>query len=48
MLKKVYKFVPQDAAADEKPDADGLTKSMLEFSWERDVEVLVSDVSRCR
>ena len=38
VLKKEYKFVPPAAAADEKPDADGITDSMLEFSWERDVQ----------
>ncbi|KAF7789201.1 hypothetical protein EIP86_000140 [Pleurotus ostreatoroseus] len=38
VLKKEYKFIPPPAAADEKPDADGVTQSMLEFSWERDVE----------
>jgi hypothetical protein len=41
-LKKEYKFVPPAAAADEKPDADGITDSMLEFSWERDVQASVS------
>jgi template-activating factor I len=38
VLKKEYKWVPPPAVADEKPDADGLTKSMLDFSWERDVK----------
>ncbi|KAG5648226.1 hypothetical protein DXG03_006183 [Asterophora parasitica] len=37
VLKKEFKYVPPPAAADEKPDADGITDSMLEFSWERDV-----------
>ncbi|KAI0274858.1 hypothetical protein BC834DRAFT_850042 [Gloeopeniophorella convolvens] len=37
VLKKEYKFEPSNAAADEQPDADGITPSMLEFSWERDV-----------
>lgn len=44
MLKKVYKFVPSNAAADEKPDEDGLTPSMEDFSWERDVIVEVSEL----
>ncbi|KAG5728575.1 Protein SET [Termitomyces sp. T112] len=37
VLKKEFKHVPPPAAADEKPDEDGVTDSMLEFSWERDV-----------
>ncbi|KAG6814014.1 hypothetical protein H0H92_003864 [Tricholoma furcatifolium] len=37
VLKKEFKFVPPPAAADEKPDEDGITESMLEFSWDRDV-----------
>lgn len=47
VLKKVYKFVPSNAAADEKPDADGLTPSMEDFSWERDVVIEVSGPVRC-
>jgi len=37
VLKKEYKFEPSNAAKDEEPDADGITPSMLDFSWERDV-----------
>ncbi|RDB29109.1 Protein SET [Hypsizygus marmoreus] len=37
VLKKEFKYVPPPAAADEKADEDGITDSMLEFSWERDV-----------
>jgi template-activating factor I len=37
VLKKEFKYVPPPAAAQDKPDADGITESMLEFSWERDV-----------
>ncbi|KAF5377639.1 hypothetical protein D9615_005127 [Tricholomella constricta] len=37
VLKKEFKYVAPPAAADEKPDEDGVTESMLEFSWERDV-----------
>ncbi|KAG6889373.1 hypothetical protein C0995_001438 [Termitomyces sp. Mi166 len=37
VLKKEFKYVPPPAAAGEKPDEDGITDSMLEFSWERDV-----------
>ncbi|KAK7058334.1 hypothetical protein VNI00_001965 [Paramarasmius palmivorus] len=38
VLKKEYKYIPPPAAADEKPDEDGITPSMLDFSWERDVK----------
>ncbi|CAL1696349.1 unnamed protein product [Somion occarium] len=38
ILKKEYKYVPPPAAAEDKPDADGITEAMLEFSWERDVD----------
>ncbi|KAE9410697.1 hypothetical protein BT96DRAFT_870417 [Gymnopus androsaceus JB14] len=38
VLTKEYKWVAPPAAADEKPDADGLTESMLDFSWDRDVK----------
>jgi len=38
VLKKEYKYLPPPAAADEKPDADGIIPSMFDFSWERDVE----------
>lgn len=39
VLKKEYKYMPPPTAADEKPDEDGITRSMLEFSWERDVKI---------
>jgi len=38
VLKKEFKHMPGPAAADDKPDADGITESMLDFSWERDVQ----------
>ncbi|KAJ8596512.1 hypothetical protein M405DRAFT_152033 [Rhizopogon salebrosus TDB-379] len=38
VLKKEYKYVPPPAASDEQPDADGITDSMLDFSWIRDVQ----------
>ncbi|KZT06318.1 uncharacterized protein LAESUDRAFT_726148 [Laetiporus sulphureus 93-53] len=38
VLKKEYRYMPHPAAEDNQPDADGITQSMLEFSWERDVE----------
>lgn len=41
VLKKEYKYLAPPAAADEKPDADGITESMLEFSWQRDIQASV-------
>ena len=41
MLKKVYKYIAPPSAKDEKPDEDGITESMLEFDWDRDVETEV-------
>lgn len=38
VLTKEFKYVPPPAAANEKPDEEGITASMLDFSWERDVE----------
>lgn len=38
VVKKVYKYVAPPAAKDEKPDEDGITQSMIEFDWERDIE----------
>ncbi|KIM85488.1 hypothetical protein PILCRDRAFT_817515 [Piloderma croceum F 1598] len=45
VLKKEFKYVPPPAAAQDKPDADGITESMLEFSWERDVVPSASKIS---
>jgi template-activating factor I len=44
-LKKEYKYIAPPAAAGESPDADGITDSMLDFSWERDVVASVSSIS---
>ena len=38
VLKKEYKYIPPPAASSEQPDEDGITETMLDFSWERDVE----------
>ena len=46
VLKKEYKYVPPPVETNEKPDADGITESMLEFSWERDVQPQVSGERR--
>ncbi|KDQ54794.1 hypothetical protein JAAARDRAFT_37898 [Jaapia argillacea MUCL 33604] len=37
VLVKDYQYVPSPASASDAPDADGITPSMLDFSWERDV-----------
>lgn len=42
VLKKAFKYVPPEGAADETPGEDGLTDSMIDFNWERDVESKVS------
>ncbi|KAF8971429.1 hypothetical protein BDZ97DRAFT_1913911 [Flammula alnicola] len=39
VLKKEYKYVPPPAAENEKPDENGITESMLDFSWDRDVQI---------
>ncbi|KAF8649869.1 hypothetical protein AX16_005631 [Volvariella volvacea WC 439] len=39
VLKKEYNYITPLAAATEKPDEDGIAPYMLEFSWERDVEI---------
>lgn len=41
MLKKEYKYIPVSTSSNEKADEDGIVDSMLEFSWERDVEAKV-------
>ncbi|PPQ62783.1 hypothetical protein CVT24_000477 [Panaeolus cyanescens] len=38
VLKKEYKYIPPPAADSDTPDENGITQSMLDFSWERDVE----------
>jgi template-activating factor I len=38
VLKKEYKFNMQATDASDKPDENGITDAMLEFSWDRDVE----------
>lgn len=37
VLKKEFKFVPPPSAVDDKPDENGITESMVDFSWERDI-----------
>ncbi|OJT04763.1 Nucleosome assembly protein 1-like 4 [Trametes pubescens] len=38
VLKKEYKYLAPPVEGDDKPDADGITETMVEFSWERDVQ----------
>jgi template-activating factor I len=38
VLKKEYKFAPLPEAANQSPDEDGITPSMLDFSWEHNVK----------
>ncbi|KAH7929385.1 hypothetical protein BV22DRAFT_1029631 [Leucogyrophana mollusca] len=45
VLKKEYKYIPPPAASDETADADGITPSMLDFSWERDVQPSATKIS---
>lgn len=40
MLKKEYKYNAPNVE-DDKPDEHGITETMLDFSWERDVEATV-------
>jgi len=37
VLRKEYRYIAPDGADSETPDADGITPSMLDFDWERDV-----------
>ena len=41
-MKKEYKYVPAHPAESDVPDENGITDSMLDFSWDRDVELSVS------
>lgn len=45
VLKKEYKYVqPAAAAKNETPDENGITDTMVDFSWERDIEAQVRSV----
>ena len=46
VLKKECKLVPPPVEMDDKADEDGITDSMLEFSWDRDVEPTVRVLCR--
>ena len=41
-MKKEYKYVPASTGESDTPDENGITDSMLDFSWDRDVEMSVS------
>ena len=43
VLKKEYKYVPPPITEGEKPDENGITESMLDFTWERDIQPSVRD-----
>jgi template-activating factor I len=45
VLKKVFKYNAPPTVANDIPDEDGITKAMLEFSWERDVEALPTKIT---
>ncbi|OSX67834.1 hypothetical protein POSPLADRAFT_1072573 [Postia placenta MAD-698-R-SB12] len=38
VLRKEFRYVPPPNAGKETPDADGITPTMLDFSWDRDVQ----------
>ena len=44
VLKKEYKYIPHPEAPSETPDENGITDSMVDFSWERDVEPTVCNL----
>ncbi|KAJ7139758.1 hypothetical protein C8R44DRAFT_765333 [Mycena epipterygia] len=44
VLKKEYKYNAPPNVADDKPDEHGITETMLDFSWERDVEATVTKI----
>jgi template-activating factor I len=44
-LKKEYKYVPSPSAESDTADETGITESMLDFSWDRDVEMSVSSAA---
>ena len=42
ILKKEYKRIATPLTESDKADENGITDSMLDFSWDRDVEMSVS------
>lgn len=44
-MRKEFKYVKPDVdESKESPDENGITESMIDFSWERDVKPGVSSV----
>jgi len=39
VLTKEYSYFPPPAAADDKPDENGITEAMVDFLWERDTTI---------
>ncbi len=44
VLKKEYKYVPPPSAQNDAPEQDGITAAMIDFNWDRDVAISVSDL----
>ncbi|KAJ6604279.1 hypothetical protein DFH09DRAFT_898847 [Mycena vulgaris] len=44
VLKKEYKYNAPPNVTDDKPDEHGITETMLDFSWERDVEAQATKI----
>ena len=42
MLRKEFRYVKPEVKSEETPDENGITDSMVEFDWERDVAPQVS------
>jgi template-activating factor I len=45
VLKKEYKYKPPVAASEDKADENGITESMVDFSWERDIECSATKIN---
>lgn len=45
VLKKEYKYVPPPAAKTDTPDENGITESMLDFHWDRDVDISANKIN---
>lgn len=39
VLSKDYKYVAPPTASDDKPDENGVTETMVDFSWDRDIQL---------
>jgi template-activating factor I len=45
VLRKEYKYVPPPGAEGEKADENGITESMLDFTWERDIQPSATQIN---